>query len=169
MSDKPQRFVHGIIERCKTDKGFRAAMRRADNPSTEYQAWEILVSYGVSLEQDYERLAYATVGAALARSSPEKDGTYSLGEALARSGKDGKPGDGEKARLRRLLACSDSLELVDVLRPVLRLIESRSVPIKYEQLLWDILQFSNKPEKVKIRWAETFYYNRPLMVEEIPG
>jgi len=157
MNDRAEGFINYLIEQFKTDKGTRAFMRRADNPSMEYQAWEILARFGVNLEDETERKSYATVGAALARANPSSDGGLELGTALGTCGKDGKAGDPEKARLRRILACTDVLELCGVLRHILPLFVSRKVPISYTKLLKDILQFKYDPEKVKIKWAKMFF------------
>ena len=63
---KEQQFVQFIIERCKQDKGFAARLRRADNPATEYQSWEVLGPW-VDLENNFQRLPYAVIAASIAR------------------------------------------------------------------------------------------------------
>ncbi len=75
VKSKEQQFVQFIIERCNQDKGFAARLRRADNPATEYQSWEILGPW-VDLEDRYQRLPYATIAAAIGRSSPRPWGCF---------------------------------------------------------------------------------------------
>jgi len=58
-------FVNYIISRCQADNGLRAALKRADNPATEYQSWEVLAGFQVNLEYDNQRLPYATIAAAI--------------------------------------------------------------------------------------------------------
>src|SRR5690625_4256329 len=103
--NKEQQFVEFIINRCNQDKGVAARLRRADNPSTEYQSWEILAPW-VDLENSFERIPYAVIAAAIARSNATRNGTLSLGQALAKSfeikNKDVHDSPAN-ARLRRLL------------------------------------------------------------------
>ncbi len=150
-------FVNAVIERIKQDTAMSAALKRADNPATEYQAWEYLATYKVDLEKPWERIPYATIAAVLARAKPEHDGLLSIGEAIAKSGKDHIPGDQERARLRRLLACDTTEEVCAILRPLLSLIVSRALKISYGKLLQDLVFFGNNPQVTKARWAQAFF------------
>ncbi|STS83245.1 crispr-associated protein, Cse2 family [Klebsiella pneumoniae] len=62
-----KRFVGYVIERIAKDNGFAARLKRADNPATEYQSWEILAGFGIDLEKEWQRLPYCVIGAALAK------------------------------------------------------------------------------------------------------
>src|SRR5690554_1932509 len=151
---KEQQFVKYIIDRCNKDKGFAAKLRRADNPATEYQSWEILGPW-VDLEKSYERLPYATIAAAIARSKAEKNGNLTLGKAIAacypEAGGADKYSDQAKARLRRLLACHDVAEACRILRSTLTLIDSKlGQPIDFSALLRQLRFFG---EASKIRQA----------------
>jgi CRISPR system Cascade subunit CasB len=77
-----KRFVGYVIERIAKDNGFAARLKRADNPATEYQSWEILAGFGIDLEKEWQRLPYCVIGAALAV-KPASNGTTSLGGAIA--------------------------------------------------------------------------------------
>lgn len=153
-------FVNYIINRCQSDNGVRAALRRADNPATEYQSWEVLAGFGINLELDSQRLAYETIAAALARTESEKNGSMKIGQAIANAYQDGNRSDQAKAKLRRLIACQSVPEAVSILRPLLRLIESRiAAVLDYASLLEDLLWFSdeNARTRTKTRWAQDFY------------
>lgn len=154
---KEKKFVQFVLERCKQDKGFTARLRRADNPATEYQSWEILGPW-IELDNSWQRLPYATVAAAIARSKSEKNGALSLGKAIADTYAEKgatQYSDQAKARLRRLLACDDVQEVCRVIRPVLTLIDSKlEQPLNYAKLLGELCYFG---ERTKIRWAQDFY------------
>ena len=53
-------FVQYVINRCSNDKdtGFRAVMRRADNPNQCSAAWEYLVPF-CDLASAHQRLSFA--------------------------------------------------------------------------------------------------------------
>ena len=153
-------FVDYIISRCQADNGMRAALKRADNPATEYQSWEVLAGFKINLEHENQRLPYATVAAAIARSKADKNGTTRIGLAIARCYEDGNASDQAKAKLRRLLACDSVPEACRILRPLFSLIEAKGgVTLNYAQLLDDLLRFGHDDSqlRIKARWAQDFY------------
>ena len=156
---REQRFVETVIERCQKDKGMAARLRRADNPATEYQSWELLGWFGVDLEKDYERLPFVTVAAAIAKSKAERNGNLTLGKAIAHCYEDGRESDQAKARLRRLLACSELTEACRILRPILTLINSKvGQPLDYTRLLRQLRFFGYESgHRSKTQWAQEFY------------
>jgi len=156
--DKPGRFVEAVISKCQKDKGYAAKLKRSDNPATEYQSWEILASFGIDLEKDYQRLPYVTVAAAIAKSKTEKNGRLSLGQAIAGCYEDGNGSDQARAKLRRVLACQDSIEVCRIFRPLFSLINSRSrQPLNYTKILKQLLRFYWNEQSVKAQWAQEFY------------
>ena len=163
---KESSLVAKVFARCKNDKGFAATQKRADNPDTAYQAWEILANYGVPLDKESKRLPFALVLAAIASSSKELDGKLGLGAALANVYQDdgGRDSDAAKAKLRRILACDDVVEVCQVLRPILQLICSRGVGISFEKLLNDLKYFN--PEKTLASWAQDFFGSKSRENEE---
>jgi len=155
---RDERFVSGVIQQCLKDKGLAARLRRADNPATEYQSWELLAAYGIDLEKDYQRLPFVTVVAAIAKAKVEHNGRVGLGRALAACYDDGRDSNQAKARLRRLLACDDLPELCRILRPLLSLIDSKaSQTLDYTRLLGQLRRFPFNAQQVKAQWAQEFY------------
>ena len=153
----PHGFVTSAIRRSKEEPAFRAAMRRAANPATAAFAWEHLVAW-CDITKEWERLPFALIGAAVADVLPDADGKADLGELLRKCCSSPDDMEREKRRLRRILSCDSTAELCNVLRPVLKYLQSNSkVPIGYATLLSDILYFS---ERVKLRWAESFFGNK---------
>ena len=160
-------FVTQVINRIQQDKGLSARLRRADNPATEYQSWELLARYGIDLERDDERLPFACVAAAIAQAKIQNNGTLALGRAIASCYPDGHQNDQAQARLRRLLACDEVAELCRVLRPVLTLIDSRvAQPLDYARLLGQLRRFAFAPPSVKAQWAQEFYGHKTAIEEE---
>ena len=156
-----EKLIAGIFNRLKNDMAFRAALKKADNPDTEYQSWEYLADYGINLEYENVRLPYTTVLAAAARSGREADGSLSLGTSLAKAYNDDRSSPPARARLRRILACSTVQEVCVVMRPVLRFIGSKGKPLSYGKLLKDLKYFNKNPEQIKARWAQQFFEIQP--------
>ncbi|MBS3985963.1 MAG: type I-E CRISPR-associated protein Cse2/CasB [Selenomonadales bacterium] len=151
-----QVFVDYVLGRMEDDSAFGAALRRADNPATEYQAWEYLAAW-CNIEREVERRPYATIASAIARAKPAGDGSLGIGEAIAACYKEGNASDSAKSKLRRLLACDSTEEACVVLRPLLSLISSHGVRLGYGKLLNELTHFG---DKVKARWAVSFYGRR---------
>lgn len=155
---REERFVAGLLKLCAENKGMAARLRRADNPATEYQSWEVLAAYGVDLEQERERLPFVSVAAAIAKAKTECNGSLGLGRAIAACYENGNASDQAKARLRRLLACDDLPELCRILRPVLSLIDSKfGQPLDYIRLLKQLRRFPFNAQQVRAQWAQEFY------------
>ncbi|MHB0765394.1 type I-E CRISPR-associated protein Cse2/CasB [Stutzerimonas sp. NM35] len=163
---REERFISGVIQRCQQDKGLAARLRRADNPATEYQSWELLAGYGIDLEDEWQRLPFATVAAAIAKAKSERNGVLSLGRAIAACYVDGRESSQAKARLRRLLACDDLAELCRILRPLFSLIDSKAgQPLDYLRLLRQLRRFGFAGQQVKAQWAQEFY-GQPAATDE---
>ena len=151
-------FVGSVMTRCQDDKGLAARLRRADNPATEYQSWDLLASLGVDLEKEYQRLPFVTIAAAIAKSKADKNGNLTLGRALAACYDDGRESNQAQARLRRLLACDKLPELCRILRTLFSLINSKtSQPLDFIRLLKQLRRFTFNTQQVKAQWAQDFY------------
>jgi CRISPR system Cascade subunit CasB len=153
-------FVDYIIRRCMHDNGVSAALRRADNPSMEYQSWEVLADFRIDIENESNRLPYASIAAAIARAKAARNGAKKIGQAIARCYEDGNTSDQARAKLRRLLACDSLSEACRLLRPLFALMDSRgSVDLDYASLLDDLLWFGHEDSRLRIkaRWAQDFY------------
>jgi len=145
-------FINSIIKNID-DTNYISKWKRADNPKLEYQAWELLVPWCKELTNPYERIPLATIGAAFARRKSNKDGKLNFGKALyyCYPEKDSGPGT---SRLRRMLACSDTLEVCKMIKPCLKLIASKNIDLNYSSLLSDVKYFS---DRTKLSWTQQFY------------
>lgn len=159
-------FVNYVIDRCEKDKGFAAKLRRADNPATEYQSWQIIGPW-IDLENSQQRLSFGTVGAGIARSKVKINGSLRIGKAIHLAYSDrvtAEYSDPAEARLRRLLACQSTREACRVVRPVLMLVNSKvEQSLDYISLLRELRYFG---DKAKIRWAQDFYGQRRIVEME---
>lgn len=155
---RPEKFVEFVIELCQKDKGAAAALRRADNPATEYQSWEYLAGFHIDLEKPFERVPYAVIAAAIARAKAERNGSAGIGKAIAFCYDEKSASDQAKARLRRLLACDSVEEVCRILRPLFSLIDSKAaITLDYSRLLRDLISFGYDNNRVKTAWATDFY------------
>lgn len=160
FQSKSLAFVEYIINRCQASNGLQAVLKRADNPATEYQSWEVLAGFHINLEYENQRLPYATIAATMARSKIDKNGTTKIGQAIARCYQDGNASDQAKAKLRRLLACDSVPEVCRILRPLFNLIAAKgNIVLDYASLLDDLLWFGHDDSQIRIkaRWAQDFY------------
>lgn len=164
---RPEAFVQFVLKLCQKDKGAAAALRRADNPATEYQSWEYLAGFHIDLENPFERIPYATIAAAIARAKAGSNGTTGIGQAIASCYDDKSGSEQGKARLRRLLACDSVTEVCRILRPIFSLIDSKTtVTIDYAKLLNQLLWFNRDNNRIKAAWATDFYRHAPETVDE---
>jgi CRISPR system Cascade subunit CasB len=155
---RADKFVEFVIGLCQRDKGAAAALRRADNPATEYQSWEYLAGFNIDLENQFERVPYAAIAAAIGRAKVERNGSAGIGKAIAFCYDDKSTSEQAKARLRRLLACDSVGEACRILRPLFSLIDSKAaVTLDYAKLLDQLIWFQRDSNRVKTAWATDFY------------
>jgi len=158
-------FVNHVFDmvHVKQDSGFAAKMKKADNEVTEVQSWELLARW-TDLENSRRTKCFALIGAAAARSKRSLNGSLGLGRALWMSLEDKTEIEKSSAaaRLRRILACQDCLELVRILRSTLRFLESKEIVLDYSLLLEELLWFDSETnrERYRARWAMDFFGQR---------
>lgn len=160
LASREERFVQQILQRCQEDKGAAARLRRADNQATEYQSWDLLAAFGVDLENENQRLPFATVAAIIAKSKSENNGSQTLGGAIAACYEEGRASNQARTRLRRLLACHELPEVCRNLRPLFSLIDSKTTrPVDFTRVLKQLRRFSFEDARIKVKaqWAQEFY------------
>lgn len=165
---REDKFVNYVIEQMKINKAMIANLRRADNPSTEYQSWGLLASFNIDVDEVTQRLPYCIIGAALAKAKIDKNGTLKLGRAIAKCYDEDKDSEQAKLKLRRLLSCDSTEEVCMILRSLLNLIESKcEQKLNYINLLKNLLWFASDPQRVKLYWVSDFYYSPVSKQEEL--
>lgn len=156
-TSRGKKFISSIIGIIGSNTAKAAALSRADNPSLEYQSWDILNRF-VDLTNPQERLIFSLIAAAAAKGKMKEDGTLGIGAALANCYEGKSENDQAVAKVRRLIACDSIEELCSVLRPLLQLVLSKNgVVLNYGRLLDELLQFQWNPSQIKARWAKNFY------------
>lgn len=171
QNNKYGSFVLYICKLCSKDKGQAANLRKADLSTLNPYVLSSLVKFGIDIRKEDEFLPYSIVTAAIARSKDYKNGEVSFSKALASVEKyDNDHQTSDDKRLRRLLACNYIKELALVLRPTLKLIQSRfSSNINFEELLNDLRTFSFEDgrDRVKKKWAMQFYSTKTDQMKEV--
>ncbi|MEN9945642.1 MAG: hypothetical protein RLZZ293_28 [Pseudomonadota bacterium] len=158
-------FVNYILRQLD-NSGTKASLKRADNPATEYQSWEILARFNIDLSLESQRLPHNLIMADMARVHPTVNGKIKLAQALALCYDDHNQSEQAKAKLRRVLSCDTTSELCRILRPLFSLIASKGIILDYVSLLDQLLYFNHDEirHKIKARWAQDFY---GLKAEEV--
>ncbi|MCR6650492.1 MAG: type I-E CRISPR-associated protein Cse2/CasB [Cellvibrionaceae bacterium] len=142
----------------------RTIQQRNIKAGSCWEVWEL------TWKKDYQRLPFVTISAAIAKSKAEKNGSLSLGKAIALCYDDGNQSDPAKARLRRLLACTDLPEACRILRPILTLIQSKTgQPLDFVRLLKQLRSFYFDSQRIKAQWAQEFYGQPVIVAGEEPS
>lgn len=160
-----ERFVSDLFNLKVTDHALRSKFRRALSPQQAPAVWEYLVRY-IDIQKEIPREIFTVIGASIALDDAAANGKYGLGRALRncseapRDAEDSKS-DPLAARLRRVIACTNTEELTQVIRPVLALIRSKNPgSLDYVKLLNDLSAFDFYGDNIKARWVSEFYKNK---------
>ena len=165
-NNRNKSFVEYIINLSQNDKGAAAALRRADNPNLEYQCWEYLARFNIALDKSHQRLPFATIAAAIAKSKAKQNGSVGIGYAISCCYKERNNSNQAKAKLRRLLACESIEEICRILRPIFSIINAKAgIQINFIKILNELLKFKYDPQYVKSIWAQEFYGNHAKIGE----
>ena len=150
-------YIGYLFSRCSSDKGFRAAMRHADNKAFGHSLPPVLLlRYPEIMESEETELIYSLIGAAVGKSKNGKDGDIGLGKAFRIIWK-GKA-DEYSPRFRRVLSSTDVKDLAMVLRPVLSHIGSEGIDLDFSRLLSELLSFRYKgaQDRIKDGWIDDY-------------
>ena len=150
------------LEKRKTDRGLMADLRHGFSPGTEYRAWPHLAKWRqCRLSNDRDRKIWTTVAAGFALHK----GTAivgNIGWTLRSMATDGQDFSEEamkrlESRMRRLLSCRTAEDVCDRLPGIIRMAERKGVPVNYEQLFWDLVQWEDQKKNIKVKWAESYW------------
>lgn len=161
---REQAFVDYVFDKKTKDKAFRARLRNSQTPLKAQQAWFDVASF-CDLMDEKKRTIYLLIGSSIAFDSSEKNGILSIGKAIADCWPEKNSNKNELdlhgpavLRMKKILACRNALEACIILRPLIRLIQSRKVgDLDYYLLLNDLNNFDFDPDKIKSKWAKAFF------------
>ena len=156
-------FVQFVFDSKKNDKGFRSRLRNAVNPLRSRQAWFDVAEF-CDLTDERKRQIYLLIGSSIALDEAENNGGLSIGRAVFDSWRektkieDADLHSPSVQRMKKILACRNSSEVCRILRPLIRLVQSRKVgDLDYASLLKDLNNFDFDPDRVKAKWAKDFF------------
>lgn len=141
------------LEKSK-DRGPLANLRRWWSPATRHYAYPVIARLkgGAALDQ----ADICLVAALFAEHPKHSEKSGNLGATCRRIA--GQNPDSFEAHFRRLLSSQDlASDLGPNLLKVIRRAKKEALPINYEMLESDLARWSHSAEKIKIRWAKSYY------------
>lgn len=157
---KEERFIRAVCSGLE-NKAVRADLRHADSPNVKLssRSWEFFIAHGIDIEDKNELDAASLIAASVARLNLSGNGGLKFPVALAACYLEGCDSSAAQAKMRRLCACSSVEELTDVLRPLVRLIESRGKKIDYVDLYKAVrlFKYENCRQGLRTAWFKDFF------------
>ena len=160
------KFLEEVLAR-KEDRGFLAELKCGTNENLQARAWPHIAHQGFDFTDTAKRKIWLTIGgltALLVNSELVTSDWSTIGTVMRKiKGGDSKSNENGlktyEAKFRRVLNCSDSNELCDVVISIVRTAERKNIKVNCRQLFWDLCDWDNevKREKVRVRWARDFY------------
>lgn len=165
------RFLWEVAEAVrKNDRGKLAELRHGLSKTTQYQAWKHLIPYCGDFDSDAaHRAVWCAVGGLAAVLLPdglsENKLWSNLGTTMHDLAKGGDLDDETKAlksyepKFRRMLSCTDTVSLCEMVVGIVRAAEVKRVPVNLRNLFWDLWNWDNpdKREETRLRWAKQYF------------
>lgn len=169
-----KRFLREVAAAAaRDDRGCLAELRRGLSPTTQDRAWEHLIPYCSDFDRNEpHRAIWCTVGglaALLVRdrlvSSEPWNNLGTTMRALAK----GVPGGEEtkalktyEPKFRRLLSCTDTLQLCEMVAGIGLAAAAKRVPVNLERLFWDLWHWDDPDnpdarDAIRLRWAKQYF------------
>lgn len=172
MNEEPKRFaIDDFLDEVKAhrdDRGYLARLKRGLAEGTEDQSWGILAVQHFDFSNAVKRKVWATVGSLAATLMDaglfKTEGWENMGMVMRHiMNADGKADESRvrtyETKLRRLLNCTSTVELCDLVIGVVRQAAAKGVTVNCRQLYFDLNGWDDqeKREKSRVRWAQDFY------------
>lgn len=150
------------------DRGQMAQLRRYWSATTRYDSWPVLGRLG-TLDSPSDQLAAALFGEHCRQELLHRSGGSRVGRAalvVAGGSVKAESFPAFERHFRRLLACDDLVELSAPLHRLFKRLQRASVVLDYNQLVWNLRNWSKDPERVKTEWARGFWQAPELTAVE---
>lgn len=159
---KPGESLLKFLRSRQEDRGFMANLRCILVDSKQHRAWPYVANFGGIGEKHCNKVVQTVAG--LYASHPEEthDGNYGamcrkLLSDDERQKLNQAEGIGPVSRRFQHLLAAEGDEIFDrVVRLVLRA-KAQDIPVNYEQLYKDLLDWEYHADWVRVRWAQSFW------------
>jgi len=171
---KPGEGLLKFLRSRQEDRGFMANLRCALVESKRHRAWPYLAKFGGIGEKHGNKVVQTVAGLYATHSEETHNGDYGamcrkLLSDDERQKLNQAEGIGPVSRRFQHLLAAEGDEIFDrVVRLVLRA-KAQDIPVNYEQLYKDLLDWEYHADRVRVRWAQSFWTPEvELEVEETP-
>lgn len=171
---KPGEGLLKFLRSRQEDRGFMANLRCMLVESKQHRAWPYVANFGGIGEKYCNKVVQTVAGLYATHPEETHDGDYGamcrkLLSDDERQKLNQAEGIGPVSRRFQHLLAAEGNEIFDrVVRLVLRA-KAQDVPVNYEQLYKDLLDWEYHADWVRVRWAQSFWTPEvKLEVEESP-
>lgn len=159
---KPGEGLLKFLRSRQEDRGFMANLRCVLVDSKQHRAWPYLANFGGIGEKHSNKVVQTVAGLYATHSEETHEGDYGamcrkLLDKEERDKLDKAEGIGPISRRFQHLLAAEGDEIFDrVVRLVLRA-KAQDIPVNYERLYRDLLDWEYRANQVRTRWARSFW------------
>lgn len=169
---KPGEGLLKFLRNRQEDRGFMANLRCILVDSKQHRAWPYVANFGGIGEKHWNKVVQTVAGLYATHPEETHDGDYGamcrkLLSDDERQKLNQAEGIGPVSRRFQHLLAAEGDEIFDrVVRLVLRA-KTQDIPVNYEQLYKDLLDWEYHADWVRVRWAQSFW-TPEVELEELP-
>lgn len=168
---KPGKSLLKFLRSRQEDRGFMANLRCMLVESKQHRAWPYVANFGGIGEKHCNKVVQTVAG--LYATHPEETHDRNYGAMCRKLLSDDErqklnqaEGIGPVSRRFQHLLAAEGDEIFDrVVRLVLRA-KAQDIPVNYEQLYKDLLDWEYHADWVRVRWAQSFWTPEVKLEEE---
>lgn len=159
---KPGESLLKFLRSRQEDRGFMANLRCMLVESKQHRAWPYVANFGGIGEKHCNKVVQTVAGLYATHPEETRDGNYgAMCRKLLSDDERQKlnqiEGIGPVSRRFQHLLAAEGDEIFDrVTRLVLRA-KAQDIPVNYEQLYKDLLDWEYHADWVRVRWAQSFW------------